>query len=238
MGWAAKILGIQIVTPVFDGATEQDVHDYVAAANEKVNGFQREIDENKIISAIDPSKDVDGLHPYNVGLLASGNPKFIPATPAGIEQMLLRTDNNPSGKHVVVLGRSNIVGRPVANLLSLKRSGGNATVTVCHSSTYNLRDITREADILIAAIGRPHYVTEEMIKEEVVVIDVGINRVENFKRRKGYELIGDVDFRRVSQKASAITPVPGGVGPMTIAMLLSNTLKAACDLRHSNRDPD
>jgi len=198
----------------------------------------REIDENKIISAIDPSKDVDGLHPYNVGLLASGNPKFIPATPAGIEQMLLRTDNNPSGKHVVVLGRSNIVGRPVANLLSLKRSGGNATVTVCHSSTYNLRDITREADILIAAIGRPHYVTEEMIKEEVVVIDVGINRVENFKRRKGYELIGDVDFRRVSQKASAITPVPGGVGPMTIAMLLSNTLKAACDLRHSNRDPD
>ena len=198
----------------------------------------REIDENKIISAIDPSKDVDGLHPYNVGLLASGNPKFIPATPAGIEQMLLRTDNNPSGKHVVVLGRSNIVGRPVANLLSLKRSGGNATVTVCHSSTYNLRDITRGADILIAAIGRPHYVTEEMIKEEVVVIDVGINRVENFKRRKGYELIGDVDFRRVSQKASAITPVPGGVGPMTIAMLLSNTLKAACDLRHSNRDPD
>ena len=192
----------------------------------------QEIDENRIISAIDPLKDVDGLHPYNVGLLASGNPRFIPATPAGIEQMLLRTDNNPSGKHVVVLGRSNIVGKPVANLLSLKRSGGNATVTLCHSSTYNLRDITQEADILIAAIGRPHYVTEEMIRDEVVVIDVGINRVENLKRRSGYELIGDVDFQRVSKKASAITPVPGGVGPMTIAMLLSNTLKAARDLEH------
>ena len=194
----------------------------------------KEIDENRIISAIDPLKDVDGLHPYNVGLLASGNPRFIPATPAGIEQMLLRTDNNPSGKHVVVLGRSNIVGRPVANLLSLKRNGGNATVTVCHSGTCNLRDITRGADILITAIGRPNYVTEEMIRDEVVVIDVGINRVENFRRRSGYELIGDVDFQRVSNKASAITPVPGGVGPMTIAMLLSNTLKAARELKHPN----
>ena len=194
----------------------------------------REIDENRIISAIDPLKDVDGLHPYNVGLLASGNPRFIPATPAGIEQMLLRTDNNPSGKHVVVLGRSNIVGRPVANLLSLKRSGGNATVTVCHSGTYNLCDITREADILITAIGRPKYVTEEMITDEVVVIDVGINRIANPSKRSGYELIGDVDFRGVSRKASAITPVPGGVGPMTIAMLLSNTLRAARDLKHPN----
>ena len=185
------------------------------------------IDEGRVTLSIDPLKDVDGLHPYNSGLLAAGKPRFVPATPGGIVQMLLRTGNDPSGKHVVVLGRSNIVGRPISNLLSMKGQGGDATVTVCHSRTKNIEELCRSAEILIAAIGIPEYVTSDMVSDGVVAVDVGINRVGAPDRKRGYRLVGDIDFLGVSQKASAITPVPGGVGPMTIAMLLSNTLLAA-----------
>tara|TARA_Y100000588_G_scaffold146638_1_gene160486 strand:+ start:566 stop:1456 length:891 start_codon:yes stop_codon:yes gene_type:complete len=185
------------------------------------------VDEDSIISSIDPNKDVDGLHPMNVGLLSSGIPRFVPATPGGIREILLRTGNNPSGKRVVILGRSNIVGRPLSNLLSMKGNGGDATVTVCHSRSKDLKQITLGADILVAAIGIPDYVTKDMVAEGTVVVDVGINRVEDLSRKNGYRLKGDVDFEQVFQKTSYITPVPGGVGPMTIAMLLSNTLKAA-----------
>ena len=185
------------------------------------------IDEGRVTLSIDPLKDVDGLHPFNAGLLAAGKPRFVPATPGGIVQMLLRTGNDPSGKHVVILGRSNIVGRPISNLLSMKGQGGDATVTVCHSRTKNIEELCRSAEILIAAIGIPEYVTPNMVSDGVVAVDVGINRVGAPNRKRGYRLVGDIDFLGVSQKASAITPVPGGVGPMTIAMLLSNTLLAA-----------
>ena len=185
------------------------------------------IDEGRVTLSIDPLKDVDGLHPFNAGLLAAGKPRFVPATPGGIVQMLLRTGNDPSGKHVVILGRSNIVGRPISNLLSMKGQGGDATVTVCHSRTKNIEELCRSAEILIAAIGIPEYVTSDMVSDGVVAVDVGINRVGAPNRKRGYRLVGDIDFLGVSQKASAITPVPGGVGPMTIAMLLSNTLLAA-----------
>ena len=190
------------------------------------------VDQNRVITSINPHKDVDGLHPFNAGLLAAGEPRFIPATPGGIREILLRTNNDPSGKHVVVIGRSNIVGRPVSNLLSLKGKGGDATVTVCHSRTKNLTDICRSADVIIAAIGIPNFVRGDMVSEGVVAIDVGINRVNAPKKKRGYMLVGDIEFESVSRKASAITPVPGGVGPMTIAMLLSNTLYAADISRH------
>lgn len=186
------------------------------------------LDENEILASIDPDKDVDGLHPKNVGLLSMGSPRFVPATPSGIKEMLLRSNNDPKGKHVVILGRSNIVGKPLSNLLSLKDRGGDATVTLCHSRTNNLEEITRSADVLVAAIGIPHFVTQEMVSDGVVAIDVGVNRVEDNSRPRGYRLTGDIAFDEVSKKASAITPVPGGVGPMTIAMLLQNTLNAAC----------
>ncbi|MDC0034894.1 bifunctional 5,10-methylenetetrahydrofolate dehydrogenase/5,10-methenyltetrahydrofolate cyclohydrolase [Chloroflexi bacterium] len=185
------------------------------------------LDENEILASIDPEKDVDGLHPKNVGLLSMGSPRFVPATPFGIKEMLLRSNNDPKGKHVVILGRSNIVGKPLSNLLSLKSRGGDATVTLCHSRTKDLEDITRTADVLVAAIGIPHFVTREMVSDGVVAIDVGVNRVEDKTRSRGYRLTGDIAFNEVSKKASAITPVPGGVGPMTIAMLLQNTLNAA-----------
>ena len=184
------------------------------------------VDQNRVITSINPLKDVDGLHPFNAGLLAAGEPRFIPATPGGIREILLRTNNDPSGKHVVVIGRSNIVGRPVSNLLSLKGKGGDATVTVCHSRTRDLTDICRSADVIIAAIGIPNFVKGDMVSEGVVAIDVGINRVNAPEKKRGYMLVGDIEFEPVSRKAAAITPVPGGVGPMTIAMLLSNTLYA------------
>lgn len=184
------------------------------------------LDENEILCTIDPQKDVDGLHPQNVGLLSMGVGSFIPATPAGIREMLLRSGNDPKGKHVVILGRSNIVGKPLSNLLSQKGRGGDATVTLCHSMTNNLKGITKSADILVAAIGRPNFVTSDLVSSGVVAIDVGVNRIEDSTRSRGYRLTGDIDFEGVSRKASAITPVPGGVGPMTIAMLLKNTLKA------------
>ena len=185
------------------------------------------IDQYPVIETIDPLKDVDALHPFNVGLLSQGRERFAPATPAGIREMLIREGHDPAGKNVVVVGRSEIVGKPVASILMQKQSGADATVTVCHSRTTDMPSITLQADILIAAIGRPRYVTADMVKDGAVVIDVGINRIDAPERRRGYRLVGDVDFASVSEKASAITPVPGGVGPMTIAMLLRNTLKAA-----------
>ena len=183
------------------------------------------IDEGAVIRAISPAKDVDGFHPENVGRLVLGEPTLEPCTPAGIVEMLRRTDVETAGAHAVVLGRSNIVGKPMASLLL--RRGLDATVTVCHSRTRNLSEITRQADILIAAIGRAGFVTADMVRPGATVIDVGINRVEDATRERGYRLVGDVDFEAVSQVAGAITPVPGGVGPMTIAMLLANTLRAA-----------
>lgn len=183
------------------------------------------IDEEKVIHAIAPRKDVDGFHPENVGRLLIGDPAFVSATPAGILELLKRSRIETSGKHAVILGRSNIVGKPVGALL-LQR-GVDATVTTCHSRTRDLPAITRQADILIAAIGRAHFVTADMVKEGVAVIDVGINRVDDDTRDRGYRLVGDVDFDAVKEKAGHITPVPGGVGPMTIAMLLKNTLAAA-----------
>ncbi len=185
------------------------------------------LDEREFILRIAPEKDVDGLHPASMGLLLAGSPRFVPATPAGVQQMLLRTGNSPAGKHVVVCGRSDIVGKPVAALLMQRNQEANATVTVCHTRTADIAAITRQADILIAAVGRAGFVTADMVSDGTVVIDVGINRVEAPERRSGYRLVGDVDFEPVAEKASAITPVPGGVGPMTIAMLLLNTLKAA-----------
>ncbi len=184
------------------------------------------IDEKTVIHAIEPSKDVDGFHPVNVGLLVIGDSSaFVPATPAGIVELLRRSNVETSGARAVVLGRSNIVGKPMANLLVQK--GLDATVTVCHSRTRNLPSICREADILIAAIGRANFVTADMIKPGATVIDVGINRVDDATRKRGYRLVGDVDFEAAKGVAGKITPVPGGVGPMTIAMLLRNTLNAA-----------
>jgi methylenetetrahydrofolate dehydrogenase (NADP+)/methenyltetrahydrofolate cyclohydrolase len=185
------------------------------------------IDEQKIIEAIDPAKDVDGFHPYNVGKMMLGLDTFLPATPNGIMELFSRYDIDTEGKNCVVIGRSNIVGSPMSVLMSRKSKPGNATVTLCHSRTQNLKEVVAQADIIIAAIGSPHFVTEDMVKEGAVVIDVGIHRVKSDKTKSGYKLIGDVDFDAVSKKASYITPVPGGVGPMTIAALLMNTLKAA-----------
>ena len=196
-----------------------------------------QIDEGTITRALDPAKDVDGLHPMNVGRLVEGEPRFIPGTPAGIQQLLLRSGYTPEGKHVVICGRSNIVGKPLAILLMQKREGANATVTLCHTATRDLAAMTRQADILIVAAGRPNTVTAEMVKEGVVVIDVGVNRVPDASQRRGYRLVGDVDFEGVSQVAEAITPVPGGVGPMTIAMLLHNTLHAARLSIHGDSPP-
>ncbi len=187
----------------------------------------KHIDEQRVLNAINPDKDVDGFHPVNVGRLLNGEDCFVSCTPAGCQELLLRSGNDPAGRHVVVLGRSNIVGKPVAALLMQKARGANATVTVCHSRTRNLGAITRSADILIAAIGLPEFVKARMVREGVVVIDVGINRVEDATKKSGFRLVGDVDFKGVSKKAKAITPVPGGVGPMTIAMLMRNTVKAA-----------
>lgn len=187
----------------------------------------KHIDEKKVINAINPDKDVDGFHPVNVGKLLIGEPGFVSCTPAGCIEMLLRSGYDPAGKHVVVLGRSNIVGKPVAALLMQKAAGGNATVTVCHSRTKNLAAITKQADILIAAIGIPQFVKARMVKDGVIVIDVGINRIPDKTKKSGTRLVGDVDFKGVSKKARAITPVPGGVGLMTVTMLMKNTVEAA-----------
>ena len=183
------------------------------------------LDEKKVIQTIAPEKDVDGLHPLNAGLIAMGIPKFISCTPYGVLQMLKRSGISTSGKNAVVLGRSNLVGRPIATLLSSK--GWDATVTVCHSRTNDMAEVTSQADILIAAIGIPEFVKANMVKPGAVVIDVGINRIDDPNKAKGTSLVGDVAFEEVAAKASFITPVPGGVGPMTIAMLMVNTVNAA-----------
>ncbi|MBT4268531.1 MAG: bifunctional methylenetetrahydrofolate dehydrogenase/methenyltetrahydrofolate cyclohydrolase FolD [Deltaproteobacteria bacterium] len=182
-------------------------------------------DEQEVIQTIDPDKDVDCFHPYNLGLLTAGMPKFMPCTPFGVLQILKRSDYNTSGKNVVVLGRSNIVGRPLSILMSLKE--WNATVTVCHSRTQNLPEVCATADILIVAIGRANFVTAEFVKKGAVVIDVGMNRIEDATHPKGSRLAGDVDYAGIEDIAAAATPVPGGVGPMTIAMLMYNTINAA-----------
>lgn len=183
--------------------------------------------EPSVIEAIDPGKDVDGFHPVNVGRMMLGLPAFLPCTPHGVLQILKRSGIETQGAHAVVIGRSNIVGRPLANLLSQKSGLGDATVTVCHTRTKNMAEITRQADILIAAVGRPNTVTSDMVKTGAVVIDVGVNRIPDASKKNGFRLVGDVDFEAVAEKASAITPVPGGVGPMTITMLLANTVEAA-----------
>lgn len=187
----------------------------------------KQIDEASIVRALDPGKDVDGFHPLNVAKLAMGDASgFVPCTPLGVQRMLLENKIQIGGAHVVVLGRSMIVGKPLAFLLMRKGEGGDATVTVAHSRTRNLEAITRSADILIAAIGQPQFVKAQHVRDGAVVIDVGINRVDDARSARGYRLVGDVDFEAVAEKASAITPVPGGVGPMTIAMLMANTVKA------------
>lgn len=185
------------------------------------------IDEKAVIAAINPEKDADCFHPSNVGRMLIGDPCFLPATPAGVQQMLLRSGIDTSGKHIVVVGRSNIVGKPMAAMLMQKGQGADATVTVVHSRTENLADITKQADILIVGMGKPRFITADMVKEGAVVIDVGTNRVEDPSSPKGSRLVGDVDFDNVKDKVSAITPVPGGVGPMTICMLMANAVSAA-----------
>ncbi len=187
----------------------------------------KQISEDKVIDIIDPKKDVDGFHPVNVGKLLIGNPYFMPCTPAGIQQLLVRSGNDPAGKHVVICGRSNIVGKPILAIMLQKKEGANATVTMVHTGTKNTAEITRQADILIAAVGRPKVITADMVKDGVVVIDVGVNRVPDASKKSGFALIGDTDFEAIKEKAKAITPVPGGVGPMTITMLMWNTVNAA-----------
>ena len=185
------------------------------------------IDESKVLMRVLPQKDVDATHPSNVGRLAQGEFDFVPATPGGVQQLLLRNGFDPGGKHVVICGRSNIVGIPLAMLLMQKQAGANATVTVCHTGTRDLPDLTRRADILVAAMGQPKAITADMVGHGAIVVDVGINRIPDSTRKSGTRLVGDVDFEAVSKVAGAISPVPGGVGPMTIAMLLVNTLTAA-----------
>ena len=185
----------------------------------------KHIDEDKVIMAISPEKDVDGFHPINVGNLVIGKKAFLPCTPHGIIVLLERMGIETSGKHAVVIGRSNIVGKPVSLLLARKET--NCTVTICHTGTKNMAEITRQADILVAATGRPNTVTADMVKDGAVVIDVGVNRIPDSTKKSGFRLVGDCDFEAVKEKASYITPVPGGVGPMTIAMLIYNTLEAA-----------
>jgi methylenetetrahydrofolate dehydrogenase (NADP+) / methenyltetrahydrofolate cyclohydrolase len=208
-------------------------------ADPKVHGIlvqlplPAQIDSRRVLHRVDPRKDVDGFHPENVGKVSVGDPTgFRPATPYGVQQLLLRSQVDTTGAHAVVVGRSNIVGRPMAALLLQDGPGGNATVTVCHSRTRNIGDVTRQADILIVAIGKPEFVTGDMIKPGAVVIDVGVNRVDDPTRKQGYRLVGDVLFAQAKHVAAAITPVPGGVGPMTITMLLHNTVQAARQWAH------
>jgi methylenetetrahydrofolate dehydrogenase (NADP+) / methenyltetrahydrofolate cyclohydrolase len=234
-GKACHEVGFDTSTYRFEsGITQEELLQTVDFLNNdpEIDGFivqlplPKHINEQKVIQAIDPRKDVDGFHPENMGRMTVGLPAYVSATPFGIMELLRRSGIETAGKNCVVLGRSNIVGRPVSILMSRMDNPGNATVTVCHSKTANLKEITSKADILIVAIGRPEFVTADMVKEGAVVIDVGIHRVESSKTKTGYKLIGDVKFDEVAPKASFITPVPGGVGPMTIVSLLMNTLKA------------
>jgi methylenetetrahydrofolate dehydrogenase (NADP+)/methenyltetrahydrofolate cyclohydrolase len=215
--------------------TEEDLLALIDKLNKdpKINGIlvqlplPKHIDEDKVLLAINPAKDVDGFHPVNVGKMVVGQDAYLPCTPHGVIQLLLRSNVKLEGAEVVVVGRSNIVGKPVANMLIQKAPTGNATVTVCHTRTKNLAEHVRRADIIIAAAGWPNTITADMVKDGAVVIDVGVNRVEDATKKRGYRLAGDVDFEAVKEKASLITPVPGGVGPMTITMLLYNTVQSA-----------
>jgi methylenetetrahydrofolate dehydrogenase (NADP+) / methenyltetrahydrofolate cyclohydrolase len=216
-------------------ASREEIIGAVAAfnANPRIHGILVQLPlpdsaiEQEVIEMILPEKDVDGFHPVNIGRVLLGQDAFIPCTPHGILHILKRSQIETAGAHVVIVGRSNLVGRPLANLLSMKSSLGNATVTLCHTGTRDLASHTRQADILVAAAGRPNTITADMVRDGAVVIDVGVNRVEDPTRERGYRLVGDVDFEEVALKAAAITPVPGGVGPMTITMLLYNTIAAA-----------
>lgn len=214
---------------------EEDLLDLIADLNENpaINGIlvqlplPKDFDQDKVLRSIFPSKDVDAFHPENVGLMLIGNPRFQPCTPYGVQVLLSRSGIDVAGKHVVIVGRSNIVGKPLAAILMQKAKGANATVTVCHSQSKDLHAVTRSADILVAAIGSPCFVKADMVQQGAVVVDVGINRVDDPAAAKGYRIVGDVDYENVKKVASAITPVPGGVGPMTIAMLMRNTVEAA-----------
>ena len=229
VGFASTLLRFE------DDITEADLLAQVAALNadDAVDGFivqlplPKHIDAEKVIEAIRPEKDVDGFHPMNLGRMVAGLPALLPATPSGIVELLARQGIKTSGQHCVVIGRSNIVGTPVSILLAKNLETANCTVTLCHSRTKNLPEIVRQADIIVAAIGRPEFVTADMVKPGAVVIDVGTTRVTDANKKSGYALKGDVNFAEVAPLASRITPVPGGVGPMTIAMLLLNTLRAA-----------
>lgn len=217
-----------------ESITEEELLHLIDELNndETLDGFivqlplPKHIDEEKVLLAIDPKKDVDGFHPQNVGRMTLGMETFLPATPYGIMRLLERYEVPTQGKHCVVIGRSNIVGRPISILMSEKNNPGNSTVTLCHSGTKDLEKFTKDADIIIAALGRANFLTAEMVKEGAVIVDVGINRVDDASVARGYKLVGDVDYEPVAEKASFITPVPGGVGPMTRAMLLENTLLA------------
>jgi methylenetetrahydrofolate dehydrogenase (NADP+) / methenyltetrahydrofolate cyclohydrolase len=202
-------------------------------ADPKINGIlvqlplPKHLNEGEVLLAISPDKDVDGFHPTNIGKMVAGQPAFLPCTPHGVIKLLQRNGVKIEGAYVVIVGRSNIVGKPIANMLIQKSPSGNATVTVCHTKTKDLASHTRQADIIIAAAGRPNTITADMVKDGVVVIDVGVNRIKDASKKSGFRLAGDVDFEAVKEKASLITPVPGGVGPMTITMLLYNTTESA-----------
>lgn len=223
-----------------DTTSELELLNKIKELNEddNIDGFivqlplPRQIDTQKVLLTVDPSKDVDGFHPENFGKMALDMTTFIPATPFGILELLQRYNVDTKGKHTVVIGRSHIVGRPMSILMSRKGWPGNSTVTLTHSNTKNIAQITTQADIIISALGVPNFLKAEMVKDDVVIIDVGITRVEDENSPKGYKITGDVDFENVSKKASYITPVPGGVGPMTIAMLLKNTLLAREQRKH------
>ncbi len=217
-----------------ESVSERDLIDALRALGKdpSVNGIllqlplPRHIDQDRAISIIPPDKDVDGFHPENAGLLAEGKPRFVPCTPLGIRELLVRYGIETAGKHIVIVGRSIVVGKPFALLMMIKGPGADATVTVCHSRTKDIGALTRTADIVVAALGKPQFLTAAMVRTGAVVVDVGINRVEDSSAKKGYRIVGDVDFDGVAPCTSFITPVPGGVGPMTVAMLMSNTLKA------------
>jgi methylenetetrahydrofolate dehydrogenase (NADP+) / methenyltetrahydrofolate cyclohydrolase len=220
------ISALKLLDVVIDLNQDPDVHGILVQLP-----LPKHISEEEVINTIDPNKDVDGFHPSNIGRMVLGHPTFVSATPYGIMLMLQHYKVETKGKHAVVIGRSHIVGRPLSILLSGNSDPGNCTVTICHSHTKNIKEICQSADIIIAALGRPNFVTADMIKEGAVVIDVGITRVEDPGKKSGYRIVGDVDFEQVAHKCSFITPVPGGVGPMTIAALMKNTFKA-CALKH------
>lgn len=221
MRYSADITEEQVLAIVDKLNKDADVDGYIVQLP-----LPEHISEQKVLLAIDPDKDVDGFHPFNIGKMVTGLPTYLPATPAGILELLKRYDISTQGKHCVVVGRSNIVGTPMSILMSRKEKYADCTVTMCHSRTKNIKDITLQADILIVALGKPHFITADMVKEGAVVIDVGIHRVPSDKTKSGFRLVGDVDFDNVAPLCSYITPVPGGVGPMTIVSLLQNTLMA------------